>query len=128
MAVCLTSAVLAQKHGEAAARQSPADECHQRFEAFISDLDKTLQMAKSWDELQGPLKALSPLEDCDLDEVDRISRKSRFFSSAEDLPHARLFLFDTRPDDAHRGVFVSFDLLKSPRRFYLPFAKFKSKF
>jgi hypothetical protein len=130
VALLLAGAILssASTHATegATAEAHSTDACHQRFEQFIARLDAVLQTAKSWNDLQAPLRTLSQLEGCSLDEVERISRKSRFFAGVDDQPHARIFRFDTRPNEAYRGTLAIFGLLKSPRRFHLPFAKFKS--
>jgi hypothetical protein len=103
-----------------------AEVCRGRVELLVLNLDRVLTEARSIDQVNNLLKQYFPISGCDAKEVERICRRSRFFHASDDSQAGmRIFVFDTRPDDLHRGLYVQFGLKTSTGESSLPFAKFK---
>lgn len=104
------------------AAASSAD-CAVRLKNFVGALDRVLDENPS---SSGPIKALLqthfPMENCDIDDVFKISRQSKYFFSIDNLKNHYTVIFNNGGYFAGLGFQVGFGILKDSGNSSLPYA------
>jgi hypothetical protein len=99
--------------------------CSVRLQRFIEELEGVLSWAHSVSPVQHLFEKYFPLEGCDPDAVSELCRKSRYCRDASIEPNKMVIEFDSRWDDPHWGLDVSFGLDLRSGDSRLPFVKVK---
>jgi hypothetical protein len=106
--------------------QSSQMDCLDRMKEFVSDLDALMdQNPSTLEPFLGLLKRTFPLVECDIEEVTRIAKKSKYFISPSHNGSMLVFFFSSAKPSIgpFSGFDVSFGISKSTGNTELPFAK-----
>jgi len=102
------------------------EECKARLENFVSELDALLDSnPRSLDPLLSLLERSFPLKNCDIQTAITISRKSKYFASANEQPTSYVIAFTSATSMSLplSGFDGSFGLSKASGDSRLPFAQ-----
>jgi hypothetical protein len=104
-------------------RNEPSRICAVQFGAFVEDLDKLLGSDPEDGRLVSALlKKYFSVERCNIEEVIRTSRQSRFFSHVSEERTYFVVAFDSKGLSSRPGFYVQVSLLKANGNSQLPFA------
>lgn len=101
-------------------------DCLDRMKEFVPKLDTLLdQNLSTLEPFLSLLKQTFPLTGCDIEEIIRIAKKSKYFISSSHNGSMLVFLFSSaKPNSGpFSGFDVSFGISKSTGNTELPFAK-----
>jgi hypothetical protein len=132
----------AQDATQQGARQSPpvpakppeaaeprAFDCALRLKGFVEELDQVLSnRPRTIHVVRDVSKKYFPLKHCDIQEAITISRRSRYFKRADDMPKYYAIIFDSKPAfpfsySSDLGFYVQFSLWKDSGNSSGPFEK-----
>ena len=99
--------------------------CSMRLRGFIEELEGVLSWAHSVYPVQHLFEKYFPLEGCDPGAVSDLCLKSKYCRAASIEPNTMVIQFDSRWDDPHWGLDVSFGLDLRSGDSELPFVKVK---
>jgi hypothetical protein len=94
-------------------------ECSRQLTEFLTKLDEILPVAQAINPMQNLIRDFFPLKVCNVEDVVRISKQSKYFDHIQDAPKDMAVFFRHKPP--HRWGFVfSFGVDKSSGDSKLP--------
>jgi hypothetical protein len=81
-------------------------ECALRLTGFVKELDRIFDTEHSIVPVQDLFQKYFPLSGCDIDQISKISRQSRYFAGADKQTRSFTAWFDNQPYHPYSKLFV----------------------